>query len=416
MADFDWSRYVSGGATRPDSFSGMTPDFSSALTNMFASAPPGIQRQLGVSSGYRSPARQAQLYQQALQKYGSPAAARQWVAPPGNSQHNKGNAADLKYLSPQAKSWVKENAPSYGLSFPLGNEPWHIELSTARNPSAATRALNSAYVPKGDIPTPMAAPDIEGILGGSQPVSPQEYAAYSSPLKSVQRAPLKDVNNMRIQPTTQTVPELSYDRFSTTPFDMARFADPTQAAAGQNALRRGLLDQQLDAGILPSIDNPAYAAMQQPDPMVTGAAYAEPASIDTAAVQPPAFDTQTSLNQPGGLLSPQEQQAVAAQRAYLDQQPFNKAPSLFDRKGKQIGGGILGGILGGLTLGPAGAAVGGLLGGAVTRPGGLLGSDFPEKPQGQSRGDGSLTDYGRSVSNSSGQFSRAIASGKGGLY
>jgi hypothetical protein len=413
MADFDWSRYVSGGATRPDSFSGMNPDFSSALTSMFESAPPAVRSQLGVSSGYRSPARQAQLYQQALQKYGSPAAARRWVAPPGNSQHNKGNAADLKYLSPQAKSWVKENAPSYGLSFPLGNEPWHIELSTARNPSAATRALNSAYVPKGDIPTPMAAPDIEGILGGSQPVSPQEYAAYSSPLKSVQRAPLKDVN-MRIQPTTQTVPELSYDRFSTTPFDMARFADPTQAGAGKNALRRGLLDQQLDAGILPSFDNPAYAAIQQPDPMVTSAAYAEPASIDTAAVQPPAVNAQPGMA--GGLLSPQEQQAVAAQRAYLDQQAFNKAPSQLGSKAKQLGAGLLGGILGGLTLGPAGAVAGGLLGGAVTRPGGLLGSDFPEAPKSQSRGDGSLTEYGRSVSNSSGQFSRAMAAGGKGLY
>ncbi len=416
MADFDWSRYVSGGATRPDSFSGMNPQFSSALSNMFASAPPAIQRQLGVSSGYRSPARQAQLYRQAVQKYGSPAAARRWVAPPGNSQHNKGNAADLKYLSPQAKAWVRENAPSYGLSFPLSNEPWHIELSTARNPNAAVRSLNAKYVPQGDIPTPTSAPDIEGILSGSQPVSPAEYASYSSPLSSVQRAPLKDVDMRVQQPTMQTLPELSYNRFATTPFDEARFAS-APGAAGKNALRRGLLDQQLDAGILPSLDNPAYAAMAQPDvPLAT--AYAEPSSIKTAAVQPPAFDAQPGLS--GGLLSPQEQKAVAAQRAYLDQQPFNAAPSQFGSKAKQAAGSILGAVLGGLTLGPVGALGGGLLGNVVTRPGGLLGTSspsyFPEAPKSQSRGDGSLTSYGRSVANSSGQFSSALSSGKAGLW
>jgi hypothetical protein len=281
------------------------------------------------------------------------------------------------------------------------------------NPVSA--GLLNSYTPMADIPnvpTPTPAPDIAGILNAPQPVSPQEYAAYSSPLTSVQRSPLKDVDMASAKPNMQTVPDLKYDRFAT-PFDQSRFADPTQAAAGQNALRRGLLDQQLNAGILPSIDNPAYAAMQQPDPMVTGAA--EPASINTAAVQPPAFNAQPSMGQPGGLLSPQEQQAVSAQRAYLDQQPFNKAPA-FGGKGKQLGAGILGAVLGGLALGPGGAVLGGLLGPAVTKPGGLFGGQFPEKPQSQSRGNGELTDYGRSVSNQSSQFSRAMASGGKGLY
>jgi hypothetical protein len=221
---------------------------------------------------------------------------------------------------------------------------------------------------------------------------------------------------MRVQqPTMQTVPELSYNRFATTPFDESRFA-AAPGAAGKNALRRGLLDQQLDAGILPSLDNPAYAAMAKPDyvdPTVTSA-YAEPASIKTAAVQPPAFDAQPGLS--GGLLSPQEQNAVAAQRAYLETQPFNKAPSQFGSKAKQAAGSILGAVLGGLTLGPVGAIGGGLLGNVVTRPGGLLGSQFPDAPKSQSRGSGELTSYGKSVSNSSGQFSRAMAAGGKGLY
>ena len=137
---FDWSQYATGGATRPDSFTGMAPDFNSALSMMFQNAPPEIQRELQVSSGYRSNERQSQLWAEALQKYGSPEAARKWVAPPGSSQHNHGNAADLSYVSDAARQWAHQNAAQYGLAFPLGNEPWHIELATARG-GAAPNAL-----------------------------------------------------------------------------------------------------------------------------------------------------------------------------------------------------------------------------------------------------------------------------------
>mgnify|MGYP002140046610 FL=1 len=61
---------------------------------LFEMAPPDIRRQLQVYSGYRSPERQAQLWDAALKKYGSPEAARKWVAPPGRSQHGHGNAAE----------------------------------------------------------------------------------------------------------------------------------------------------------------------------------------------------------------------------------------------------------------------------------------------------------------------------------
>lgn len=129
---WQWDPYAVGGATRPDSFTDMNPEFRASLERMFADAPAEIRDSLRVSSGYRSPERQAQLWEDALQRYGSPEAARQWVAPPGNSQHNHGNAADLRYLDPAAREWAHQNAANYGLSFPLGNEDWHIELATAR--------------------------------------------------------------------------------------------------------------------------------------------------------------------------------------------------------------------------------------------------------------------------------------------
>lgn len=132
MGAFDFAPYSVGGALRPDSFTGMQPDFSSALASMFGAAPPEIQQNLRVSSGYRSLQRQTELWAQALRKYGSPSAARRWVAPPGRSQHNHGNAADLKFLNDQARQWAHQNAGQYGLAFPLGNENWHIELAGAR--------------------------------------------------------------------------------------------------------------------------------------------------------------------------------------------------------------------------------------------------------------------------------------------
>jgi LAS superfamily LD-carboxypeptidase LdcB len=83
---------------------------------------------ISIYSGYRSDEHQGRLYQDALEKYGSPAAARKWVAPPGKSQHNHGTAADLKYGSDEARSWAHQNAPSFGLHFRMDWEPWHIEL------------------------------------------------------------------------------------------------------------------------------------------------------------------------------------------------------------------------------------------------------------------------------------------------
>lgn len=133
----DLTPYAVDGATRPDSFTKMQPQFQGALGKFIASAPPEIRSQLQIYSGYRSPEKQSELYNQALQKYGSPEEARKWVAPPGNSQHNKGDAADIRFLSPAAKDWAHANAQAAGLNFPLGNEPWHIEPIGARGQKSA---------------------------------------------------------------------------------------------------------------------------------------------------------------------------------------------------------------------------------------------------------------------------------------
>lgn len=149
MATFDWSPYSMGGALRPDSFSGMDPGFLGALEQMFTAAPDDIRQHLRVKSGYRSVQRQEQLWADALKKYGSPEAARKWVAPPGRSQHNHGNAADLGYLNPAAQQWAHANAKNFGLHFPLSNENWHIERIGARggHNHAAGRHLQAGAAP-----------------------------------------------------------------------------------------------------------------------------------------------------------------------------------------------------------------------------------------------------------------------------
>ncbi|WKL42066.1 D-alanyl-D-alanine carboxypeptidase family protein [Sinorhizobium meliloti] len=135
-----------------DHVNGMADAFASKLAKMLASMPDDLKGSVTINSGYRSIERQQQLWLDALKKYGSPEAARKWVAPPGNSQHNHGNAADLGYSSGQARQWMHANAGNFGLSFPLANENWHIEDADARNKqvSAEIEKLTQAATQQAD--------------------------------------------------------------------------------------------------------------------------------------------------------------------------------------------------------------------------------------------------------------------------
>ena len=110
----------------PSHVSGLSPDFAGKL-GQFLAAAEQAGAPIKIMSGYRSPERQAQLFQAAVAKYGSPEAARKWVAPPGKSNHGRGIAVDLQYSSGQAQSWAHQNAAKYGLYFRMSHEPWHIE-------------------------------------------------------------------------------------------------------------------------------------------------------------------------------------------------------------------------------------------------------------------------------------------------
>jgi hypothetical protein len=79
-----------------------------------------------VDSGWRSPAYQEQLLQQAISKYGSEREAARWVATPATSAHVSGDAVDIGRSD--ATAWLSQHGADYGLCQIYGNEPWHYEL------------------------------------------------------------------------------------------------------------------------------------------------------------------------------------------------------------------------------------------------------------------------------------------------
>jgi hypothetical protein len=79
-----------------------------------------------VESGWRSPAYQQQLLQEAVREHGSAAEAARWVATPSTSAHVSGDAVDIG--PSHAAAWLSEHGATYGLCRIYGNEPWHFEL------------------------------------------------------------------------------------------------------------------------------------------------------------------------------------------------------------------------------------------------------------------------------------------------
>lgn len=129
-----------------DPFEGLDPMFSSNLQRLVAAS----GGRVWITSGFRSVERQQQLWNAAVAKYGSEAAARKWVAPPGRSHHNHGIAADLGFANAGARQWVHDNASRFGLYFPMEWEPWHIEPA-----GQAARGNRDAYTtPPGDLLNP----------------------------------------------------------------------------------------------------------------------------------------------------------------------------------------------------------------------------------------------------------------------
>ena len=95
--------------------------------------------ELEVSSGWRSRRYQAELFREAVEKYGSEAEAERWVARPGTSVHEAGDAVDVGPSS--AVTWLATHGDAFDLCQVYRNEPWHYELQ----PGATVRGCSTPY-------------------------------------------------------------------------------------------------------------------------------------------------------------------------------------------------------------------------------------------------------------------------------
>jgi secretion/DNA translocation related TadE-like protein len=98
--------------TAPPGSEGLQPYFAARLACLFAEV-----EGLWIVSGYRTRAEQVALYEQ------KPGLA----APPGESNHELGLAADLGYPAGDAEAAAHRVAAPCGLEFPVPYEPWHVE-------------------------------------------------------------------------------------------------------------------------------------------------------------------------------------------------------------------------------------------------------------------------------------------------
>jgi D-alanyl-D-alanine carboxypeptidase len=114
----------------------LNPDLLQALREAATDAD-GIE--FYVNSGWRSPAYQQQLLDEAVAKYGSEKEAARWVATPDTSPHVSGHAVDIGRSD--ATAWLSKHGAAYGLCQIYSNEPWHYEL----RPEAIDRGCPPMY-------------------------------------------------------------------------------------------------------------------------------------------------------------------------------------------------------------------------------------------------------------------------------
>jgi D-alanyl-D-alanine carboxypeptidase len=116
----------------------LDPDLLGALRRAATDAV-GDGVEVYVSSGWRSRKYQEQLFREAVSKYGSTAEAARWVATPGTSAHEAGDAVDIGHSD--AAAWLSKHGARYGLCQIYGNEPWHYEL----RPGAIDHGCSRTY-------------------------------------------------------------------------------------------------------------------------------------------------------------------------------------------------------------------------------------------------------------------------------
>lgn len=264
-----------------------------------------------------------------------------------------------------------------------------------------------------NFPTSFAAPDFDTAVDGLQN---GRFGAYAT--DSHYGSKLRSINNMIGNQADQTTGIMGVINPATVgPVERGLLSAPVSPTNVPGINATPDLSSFVGPQPTPGYVDPQVTTAYQQTPQMTPATQAvtqqaQPASINTAAVQAP-----TAAQ--SGLLSPSEYGAFQQQKASLDNAAPNTSMNMahVGQMAQKGLGAIAGGLLGGITLGPLGGLLGAYMGKQIASPNGLFGNNnFPTKPDSAPKGDGSLTSYGKSVSDSSGQFGRAMASGGVGLY
>lgn len=178
--EFDWDKHRSQGGLREDAITGLDVGFRTSLEDLILAAPPHIRDGLSVFSGYRSIERQQELWDQS-DKSGK------WVARPGHSKHNHGQAVYLEWngerldkAPAEVRNWVHANADRFGLTFPMDHEPWHIEPVGARGGKAAEPTIPRPVIEDGLVAPEEWAPISNGIFAGESGGDWDALFAYSN--------------------------------------------------------------------------------------------------------------------------------------------------------------------------------------------------------------------------------------------
>lgn len=93
---------------------------------------------LTITSGWRSRAQQAALFREK----GGYSSSHAGAARPGTSMHEKGLAIDH---SPHSTSSMRSLASRFGLRYPMGNEPWHVQPVWAANGGFMKNAMMNVF-------------------------------------------------------------------------------------------------------------------------------------------------------------------------------------------------------------------------------------------------------------------------------
>lgn len=118
---------VDPAALAPSHRGGLHPELAASIDRLLEAAGGAVW----VTSGFRAPEDQERLWRTALQRYGDPETADDWVARPGRSLHEKGLAVDLGGDLELAARLVRDlRLPLWR---PMSWEPWHFELEGSRD-------------------------------------------------------------------------------------------------------------------------------------------------------------------------------------------------------------------------------------------------------------------------------------------